>query len=103
MVTYAVVKTGGKQYLVKEGMMITVDQLNIEKGKKVGLETLLKFDEEGKAFELGQPFLKEKVTTEVIDNVLGEKIRIAKFKAKSRYRKVRGFRAKLTQLKILKI
>ena len=103
MVTYAVVKTGGKQYLVKEGMMITVDQLNIEKGKKVGLETLLKFDEEGKAFELGQPFLKEKVTTEVIDNVLGEKIRIAKFKAKSRYRKVRGFRARLTKLKIIKV
>ncbi len=103
MVIYAVVKTGGKQYLVKEGMMITVDQLNIEKGKKVGLETLLKFDEEGKAFELGQPFLKEKVSAEIIDNVKGDKIRIARFKAKSRYRKVRGFRAKLTELKIIKV
>ncbi|MDO8741532.1 MAG: 50S ribosomal protein L21 [Candidatus Roizmanbacteria bacterium] len=103
MVTYAVVKTGGKQYLVKEGMTITVDQLNLEKGKKLELETLLKFDEEGKAFELGKPLLKEKVSAEVIDNIKGDKIRIAKFKAKSRYRKVRGFRAKLTQLKILKI
>lgn len=103
MVTYGVVKTGGKQYLVKEGITITVDQLNVEKNKKVELETLLKFDIEGKAFELGQPFLKEKVSAEVIDNVLGEKIRIAKFKAKSRYRKVRGFRARLTKLKIIKI
>ena len=103
MVTYAVVKTGGKQYLIKEGMTVTVDQLNLEKGKKTQLEVLLKFDEEGKAFELGQPLLKEEVSAEVIDNVKGEKIRIAKFKAKSRYRKVRGFRARLTKLRILKI
>ena len=103
MVTYAVVKTGGKQYLIKEGMTVTVDQLNLEKGKKTQLEVLLKFDEEGKAFELGQPLLKEEVSAEVIDNVKGEKIRIAKFKAKSRYRKVRGFRARLTKLKIIKV
>ena|SRR3989338_10020895 len=103
MVTYAVVKTGGKQYLVKERMTITVDQLNLEKGTEIKLETLLKFDEEGKVFKLGQPLLKEKVSAEVIDNVKGDKIRIAKFKAKSRYRKVRGFRAKLTKLKIIKV
>ena len=97
------VKTGGKQYLVKERMTITVDQLNLEKGTEIKLETLLKFDEEGKVFKLGQPLLKEKVSAEVIDNVKGDKIRIAKFKAKSRYRKVRGFRAKLTKLKIIKV
>ena len=103
MVMYTVVKTGGKQYLVKDGMEITVDLMDSEKGKKVELEALLKFDDEGKTFELGTPFLKDKVTAEVIDNVLGEKIRIARFKAKSRERKVRGFRAKLTKLKIVKI
>ena len=103
MVMYTVVKTGGKQYLVRDGMEITVDLLDSEKGKKVNLDALLKFDDEGKTFELGQPFLKEKVTAEVVDNVLGEKIRIAKFKAKSRERKVRGFRSKLTKLKIVKM
>ena len=103
MVMYSVVKTGGKQYLVKDGMEITVDLLDSEKGKKVELEALLKFDDEGKTFELGDPFLKEKVSAEVIDNVLGEKIRIARFKAKSRERKVRGFRSKLTKLKIVKV
>lgn len=89
--------------MVKEGMTITVDQLNSEKNEKIQLETLLKFDEEGKAFELGQPVLKEKVSAEVEENVKGDKIRIAKFKAKSRYRKVRGFRARLTKLKITKV
>jgi len=103
MVMYRVVKTGGKQYLVKDGMEITVDLIESEKGKKVELETLLKFDDEGKTFELGAPFLKDKVTAEVVDNVLGEKIRIARFKAKSRERKVRGFRSKLTKLKIIKV
>ncbi|EKD90279.1 MAG: 50S ribosomal protein L21 [uncultured bacterium] len=103
MVMYTVVKTGGKQYLVKDGMEITVDLIDSEKGKKVELETLLKFDDEGKTFELGTPFLKDKVSAEVVDNVLGEKIRIAKFKAKSRERKVRGFRSKLTKLKIIKV
>jgi len=100
---YSVVKTGGKQYLVHDGMEITVDLMDVEKGKKVELEALLKFDDEGKTFELGTPFLKEKVSAEVVDNVLGEKIRIARFKAKSRERKVRGFRSKLTKLKIVKI
>ena len=103
MITYSVVKTGGKQYLVKDGMEIIVDLMDAEKGKKIKLETLLKFDDEGKTFELGKPFLKEKVTAEVIDNVLGDKIRIARFKAKSRFRKVRGFRSKLTKLKIVKV
>lgn len=103
MVMYSVVKTGGKQYLVHDGMEITVDLMDVEKGKKVELEALLKFDDEGKTFELGTPFLKEKVNAEVVDNVLGEKIRIARFKAKSRERKVRGFRSKLTKLKIVKV
>ena len=103
MVKYAVVKTGGKQYLVHEGMEITVDLMDAEKSKKVELESLLKFDDEGKTFDLGTPLLKDKVTAEVVGHVLGEKIRIARFKAKSRERKVRGFRAKLTKLKIIKI
>ncbi len=103
MVMYSVIKSGGKQYLVHEGMEITVDLMDNEKGKKVELEALIKFDDEGKTFELGQPLLKNKVTAEVVDHVIGEKIRIAKFKAKSRERKVRGFRSKLTKLKIIKV
>ena len=84
-------------------MIITVDQLNLEKGAKVLLETLLRFNEDGKDFELGQPMLKDRVSSEVVDNVKGDKIRIARFKAKSRERKVRGFRARLTKLKIIKL
>lgn len=103
MTTFAVVRSGGKQYLVNEGMELTVDLMDSEAGKKVELEALLKFDDDGKSFEVGKPVLKATVKAEVIDNVMGEKIRIARFKAKSRERKVRGFRSKLTKLKIVKI
>ena len=47
MVMYSVIKTGGKQYLIHEGMGVTVDLMDTEKGKKVELETMLKFDDEG--------------------------------------------------------
>ena len=49
MVTFAVVKTGGKQYLVKEGMEIVVDRLDSKEKDKINLETLMTFDEEGKS------------------------------------------------------
>lgn len=121
MVNYAVVKTGGKQYLVKENDMITVDKLSDftkispsskptgdkpadkEKKEVIELETLAIFDTEGKTFELGTPFLTKKVKAEIIFTGKGEKIRVARFKAKVRYRKVRGFRPQLTTLKIIKV
>jgi len=53
--------------------------------------------------ELGTPTLSSKIKATVIDHLKGDKIRVARFKAKSRYRKVKGFRAQLTKIKILKI
>ena len=103
MVNYAVVKTGGKQYLVKVGDSITVDRLPNKEKEIIDLETLAIFDTEGKTFELGAPFLTKKVKAEVVITGKGEKIRVARFKAKVRYRKVRGFRPQLTTLKITKI
>lgn len=102
MATYAVVKTGGKQYLVKEADQITVEHLEGEKGAKVELETLSTFDSEGKSIEFGTP-LKKAVTAEILEQGKGEKVRVAKFKAKVRYRNVRGFRPTLTKLQIVSI
>jgi len=103
MVNMAVVKTGGKQYIVKEGDLLTVDKIDaVEKGS-VELDALAVFDEEGKNVDLGTPLLTKKIKAEVVLQGKGEKIRVAKFKSKVRYRKVRGFRAKLTTLKIVKV
>lgn len=102
MSTYAVVKTGGKQYLVKESDQIVVEHLEGETGATVELPALSIFDTEGRALEFGAP-LKKAVTAEILEQGKGEKIRVAKFKAKVRYRKVRGFRPTLTKLQIVKI
>jgi len=103
MSIFAVVKTGGKQYLVKEGKSITVDSIEAKDKEKIELDTLAIFDIKGSTFELGTPYLTRKVSAEVTESGKGEKIRIARFKAKSRFRKVRGFRPHLTTLKIIKI
>lgn len=103
MVNFAVIKTGGKQYLVKEGDEITVDRLEDKEKAKIDLETLMIFDEEGKTVDLGMPTLTKKVQAEVVSHSKGEKIRVARFKSKVRYRKVRGFRSFVTTLKIVKI
>ena len=103
MVKFAVVKTGGKQYLVKENDTINVDRIGANEKDKVELDCLMTFDDEGKELEIGTPVLKKKVNAEVVSQIKGDKIRVARFKAKVRYRKVRGFRAQLTTLKIGKI
>lgn len=102
MSKFAVVKTGGKQYIVKEGDTLVVDRLSTEPKSNVELETLAVFDEEGN-LELGTPVLTQKASAVVEENSKGEKIRISKFKAKVRYRRTTGFRPSLSKIKITKI
>jgi large subunit ribosomal protein L21 len=98
----AVIKTGGKQYIAKENDILIVDLLKAEKDASVEFEAVATFDPEGD-IEVGYPLISAKVTAKVVEHVLGDKIRIAKFKAKSRYRKVTGFRPKYTKVQILSI
>lgn len=99
----AVVKTGGKQYLVKESQEIMVDRLAGQEKEKIALETLALFDEEKDTFELGTPTLKQQVEAEVLSHLQGDKIRVSRFKSKVRYRRTKGFRPQLTKIKITKI
>ena len=98
----AVIKTGGKQYLVQEGDVITVEKLEVEQGKTVQLETLMKTDGTD-MLELGTPMLSTLVTAEVVDQGRGKKIEVVKYKAKSRYTRRVGHRQYFTKLKITKI
>lgn len=102
MSKFAVVKTGGKQYIVKEGDTLVVDRLSNELKSNVELETLAVFDDNG-ALELGKPVLSQKTAAVVEEQGKGEKVRISKFKAKVRYRRTTGFRPSLTKIKITKI
>lgn len=103
MATLAIVKTGGKQYIVKENDTINVDRIEAKKDEKVKLETLAYFGDDGKTVELGTPVLAKSVTGTVTEHSKADKIRVARFKSKVRYRKVRGYRHSLTTLKIASI
>jgi len=102
MTRFAVVKTGGKQYVAKETDFLVVDRLPQKEKETIDLETLAVFDDKG-TIELGSPLLETKTQATVVEHVKGEKLRISKFKAKVRYRRVTGFRAKLTKIQIAKI
>jgi len=103
MSTYAVVLTGGKQYLVTEGQKITVEHINQEVGNNVELSMLAKFDESGEKLELGAPEMKQKAAVKVVEQGKGEKVRISKFKSKTRYRRAQGFRPTLTTVEVVSI
>ena len=101
IIKFAVIRIGGKQYRVIENKEILVDKLTDI--KKVSPEVLLIVD--GDKIEVGKPVLtKAKVTVKVLADIeKGDKIRVFKYKAKSRYRKTIGFRAKYTRLLVEKI
>lgn len=100
---YAVIRSGGKQYKVTSGDTITLDKLNPDGKKTVIFDEVLLLVNEDKV-SVGNPLVKgAKVEASYLEDVKGEKIRVRKFKAKSRYRKTTGFRAQMSVVKIEKI
>lgn len=98
---YAVIKSGGKQYKVAVGDLLTIDKVKSDKSQ-VEFNQVLLVNDNGKV-DLGTPLLKSIVKAEVIENKQGEKLRVARYKAKSNYRRVIGFRPQLTKVKITAI
>ncbi|EKD85047.1 MAG: hypothetical protein ACD_38C00100G0001 [uncultured bacterium] len=94
----AVIQAGGNQYKVIPGQKIVVDRLADEVGKIVEYPALLVVDE--KAVKLGKEAETVKVKAKIVEHKKGEKIRILRFKAKSRYARRRGFRPYQTVLQI---
>lgn len=100
---YAIIKTGGKQYKVQEGDTLKIERLPEEAGKNIELSQVLLLVDEANVL-IGQPLVGgAKVEVKILEHHKGPKIRIAKFKAKSRYRKVKGHRQNLSKIKIEKI
>ena len=97
---YAVIRTGGKQYKINEGDIIDVERLPASPEKTVSFSEVLMFTD-GDSVSLGTPLLSgAQVAGTIVDDIRGEKIRVAKFKAKARYRRVTGHRQALTRVKI---
>jgi large subunit ribosomal protein L21 len=100
---YAVVETGGKQYRVADGDKLMVEKLNVEEGADIQLDRVLMVCENGKV-EVGTPVLDgTSVGAKVLLQGRGEKIKVYKFKRRTKYRKTQGHRQSFTQLEIISI
>ena len=100
---YAVVRSGSKSYRVEEGNQITVDRRKGDAGETVTFDQVL-LVADGVRVRAGAPFVSDaKVTAEIVAHGRGPKIRVFKYKNKTRSRKTRGHRQGETTLKITKI
>ena len=100
---FAIVTIAGKQYKVKAGDVISVDRLRDAVGKTITLPRVHLTSDNGKV-KVGKPTLAGiAVTAKILSHDKGEKVSVRRFKAKSRYRRARGFRPSITKLSIVSI
>lgn len=99
---YAVIKTGGKQYRVREGDEILVEKLDADAGQTIKIEDVLLVKDDA-GVHLGKDLKGSYVEAEVIGNEKGEKIIVFKYRPKKRYRRKTGHRQNYTRIRILKI
>ena len=99
---YAIIATGGKQYKVSEGDIITIEKLGVEAGEKVTFDQVLVVG--GDDLKVGNPTVNgASVEASVVKEGRGKKVIVYKYKRKTGYHKKNGHRQAFTQVKIEKI
>jgi large subunit ribosomal protein L21 len=100
MEPYAVVETGGKQYLVRSGVIMQVERLTAKEGEKVELASVLA-KSNGEKLDVGTPRIESaRVTGTVLKHVRGKKVVSFKKKRRKGYTRKQGHRQELTILKV---
>ena len=99
---YAIIATGGKQYKVSEGDIITIEKLGVEAGEKVTFDQVLVVG--GDDLKVGDHTVNgASVEASVVKEGRGKKVIVYKYKRKTGYHKKNGHRQAFTQVKIEKI
>ena len=101
----AVIQTGGKQYIVSEGDTLKIEKLatDSKKGDKIAFDKVMLLSDAGDV-KIGTPYLdKSQVEASIVEIGRSEKIRVIKYKQKSRYFKKRGHRQPYLKVKISSI
>ncbi len=99
---FAVIKTGGKQYTVKEGDSFNIEKLEVEAGKKYKFEEVLLIS--GDKVVVGSPFIKgATVEVNVVSHGKADRVYIFKKKRRKDYRKRQGHRQNYTRVTVTKI
>src|SRR6266480_6158098 len=103
VMTYAIIKTGGRQYRVAEGDTVDVDLLDVDAGKTATFGEVLMFAD-GKHITHGDPLISgAKVTAEVVEQRKDKKVIAFKYRRRKGYHRTVGHRRKLTRVKIKSI
>ena len=103
---FAIIQTGGKQYKVSKGSLVSIEKIKGEytKGDKISFDKVLLVDD-GKDTTIRTPYIKgAKVDAEIVEIGRSRKIMVIKYKQKSRYLRRNGhrqpfFRVKITSIK----
>ena len=103
MTKIAVIKTGGKQYKVKEGQTLKIEKLAKKEGDKVKFDTLMTASSDGNDLVLGKPSLGQKVEGKILEQGKGDKVVVVKYKNKTRYLRTKGHRQLFTKVEITSI
>ncbi len=98
---YAIIATGGKQYKVSEGDIITIEKLGVEAGEKVTFDDVLAVNDG--SLKVGADVANATVEASVVENGRGKKVIVYKYKRKTGYHKKNGHRQSFTKVKIEKI
>jgi large subunit ribosomal protein L21 len=93
--SYAIIAVGGKQYVVREGERLVVDRVGADEGKTIQPGVLFVGGDGA-----GTLAPRTQVTVRVVGHVLGDKVRIGKYRPKNGYKRHNGFRARLSQIEI---
>ena len=98
--TYAIIRTGGKQFRVEPGTTLRIPSLPGEAGAKIEFTDVL-LGSDGKTSSVGEPTLDgAKVTGEIVKQGRGEKIIVFKFKRRKNYSRKQGHRQGFTEVRI---
>ena len=98
---YAIIATGGKQYKVSEGDIITIEKLGVEAGEKVTFDQVLAVSDNGR--KVGADVANATVEASVVKEGRAKKVIVYKYKRKTGYHKKNGHRQQYTAVKIEKI
>lgn len=99
----AVIKTGGKQYLVSPGKKLKIEKLEAKEGEEVVFNEVLLLEEDNK-LEIGDPIISgAKVSGKVLKQAKAKKVIVFKYKPKVRYHKKKGHRQPFTEVEITAI
>lgn len=98
---FAVVETGGKQHVVREGETLAVEKLpKPDKGNTITFDKVLVLDD-GEKTQIGDPYLKgAEVKCEYIEEGRAKKITVFKYKSKTRQRTKKGHRQPYTRVRV---